>query len=322
MTGKICGTGACVPEQIVTNDDLAKIVDTSDEWIMERTGIARRHIAKDETVISMAVEACRKALEDSAVSAEDLDMIVVATLTSNQLMPSASCCIQKALEADSAFCFDMNAACSGFLFALNTAQAYIQSGQIKNALVVGADCMSDLLDWEDRGSCILFGDGAGAVVLNAFNGQQSIFESVMHSDGGRGDALKCVNPKYALRQQGRKDKGCLMTMDGQAVFKFAVKQVPAVIMELLIKAEKSVAEVDYFILHQANKRIIQSVAKRLGVELERFPVNLEMYGNTSSASIPLLLDELSRGGTLKPGDLIVISGFGAGLTWGASLMEW
>ena len=322
MTGKICGTGACVPEQIVTNDDLAKIVDTSDEWIMERTGIARRHIAKDETVISMAVEACRKALEDSAVSAEDLDMIVVATLTSNQLMPSASCCIQKALEADSAFCFDMNAACSGFLFALNTAQAYIQSGQIKNALVVGADCMSDLLDWEDRGSCILFGDGAGAVVLNAFNGQQSIFESVMHSDGGRGDALKCVNPKYALRQQGRKDKDCLMTMDGQAVFKFAVKQVPAVIMELLIKAEKSVAEVDYFILHQANKRIIQSVAKRLGVELERFPVNLEMYGNTSSASIPLLLDELSRGGTLKPGDLIVISGFGAGLTWGASLMEW
>lgn len=307
MIGKICATGCCVPSNYLDNNDLAKIVDTNDEWIRERTGIVRRHIAKDDTTVALAVRAAEKALESSDIQAEEIDLILVSTISSNVVLPCTACEVQKEIGAVNATCFDLNAACTGFLFAYNTAQAYIASGIYKTALIIGAECLSSITDWTDRGTCILFGDGAGAAILRAEEGTR--ISTVTHSDGERGEALTC-------------ETGAKMQMDGQAVFKFAVKQVPQCVRELLEKNELSIEEIDYFILHQANRRIVESVAKRLKTGMEKFPMNLQEYGNTSSASIPILLDEMNRKGLLKKGQKIVMAGFGAGLSWGASLVEW
>lgn len=307
MIGKICGTGSYVPEEYLDNDDLSQMVDTSDEWIRERTGIVKRHIAKEETTVSMAAKAAKKALESAGVQPEEIDLLLVSTISSNVILPCTACEVQKEIHAVHATCFDLNAACTGFLFAYNTAQAYIANGMSKNALVIGAESLSNLVDWEDRGTCILFGDGAGAAVLRAESGE--MYAAVTHSDGEKGDALTC-------------DMGAFMKMDGQEVFKFAVRQVPACITEVLQKNNLSVDDIDYFILHQANRRIVEAVARRMKVDVEKFPMNLQEYGNTSSASIPLLLDELSRQGKLKKGQKLIFAGFGAGLSWGASILEW
>ncbi|MDD3337415.1 MAG: ketoacyl-ACP synthase III [Lachnospiraceae bacterium] len=318
MIGKIVGTGAFVPEQVWDNHELEKFVETSDAWIQERTGVVRRHIIKDETTVSMAAEAARRAMENGGVAPEEIDMILVSTISSNVILPCAACEVQKEIGAVNAACFDLNAACTGFLFAYETAQGYITMGLAKTVLIIGSETLSNLVDWKDRGTCILFGDGAGAAVVRA--GEGGGLKAVMHSDGAKGGALTCEN-MHGETGRGPVEKA-YMFMDGQAVFKFAVKKVPEVINELMEQMNTNIEEIDYFILHQANKRIVESVAKRLKTDVEKFPMNLQEYGNTSSASIAILLDELNRAGKLQPGMKLVMAGFGAGLSWGACYIEW
>lgn len=327
MIGKICGTGSCVPDHILDNDDLSQMVETSDAWIRERTGVVRRHIIEGETTVSMAAEAARQALENGKVRAEEVDLLIVSTFTSEALLPCAACEVQKEVGAVNAACFDLNAACTGFLFAYNTAQAYIAAGMCRTALLIGSESLSNMVNWKDRGTCILFGDGAGAVVLKAEQGDMP--SSVMHSDGESGKALTLVSRHrkgWVEEQSNEKSAGPhpeeFIQMDGREVFRFAVKKVPEAIHELLDSSGMKVDQVDYFILHQANKRIVESVAKRLDVDIEKFPMNLQEYGNTSSASIPLLVDEMNRKGRLRPGQTIVLAGFGAGLSWGATVLKW
>ena len=321
MTIKITGTGSALPEKIVTNFDLEKLVETSDEWIQKRTGIAERRISDGETVSTLAADACRKALEMAGKSAEDVDLILVATCSPELLLPCCACQVQELIGASGAAAFDLNAACSGFLFALNTAYAYLHSGICQNALVVGSEVLSKLVDWKDRGTCILFGDGAGAAFVEASaedivrsNGRRAGLECMVQgSDGAKGMVLSC-----AVRQTDSP----YIHMDGQEVYKFATKQVPACIQEALDKADLAADDVDWFLLHQANVRIIESVAKRLKVDIARFPMNIHRIGNMSSATIPVLLDEQNRSGSIREGDRLVLSGFGAGLTYGASILVW
>lgn len=320
MIGRICGTASYVPEYFYENSDLEKMVETTDQWIQERTGIVRRHIVKEDTTVTMAMKAAQAALGNAKMCPEDVEMILVATMTPNRIIPGIACEVQGAIRAENAVCMDLNAACSGFLFAYNTAQCYISAGIYKNILLIGSESLSNLVDWSDRGSCILFGDGAGAVILKAEEGSQSPF--VMHSDGRKGNVLVCESRHQKDWEKKEAGRTTYMQMDGQEVFRFAVKKVPEVISELLEQAECSENEIDWFLLHQANKRIIESVAKRMKIGIERFPMNLMEYGNTSSASIPILLDELNRSGKLKRGQKIVLAGFGAGLSWGAALVEW
>ena len=326
MTGRICGTGSYVPSFTMDNHDIAKLVDTSDEWIQERTGVIRRHIIQEETTVSMACEAGRRALENAEMAAEEVDLILVSTISSNVVLPCTACEVQKELGAVNATCFDLSAACTGFVLAYNTALAYLVSGVYENALIIGSESLSNLTNWEDRGTCILFGDGAGAAVVKACD--RASYIPVTHSDGAGGAALSCIS-RYdsngltkKVNPQEWMNSRYLMQMDGRAVFKFAVKSVPQVVEEVLKKNQISKEEITWYILHQANRRIVEAVAKRLGEPMEKFPMNLQEYGNTSSASIPILLDEMNRKGRLENGQKIVIAGFGAGLTWGASIMEW
>lgn len=308
MTGKICGTGAYIPEKILDNEALSKLVDTSDEWIRSRTGIRRRHIAGEkETVAFMAGEAAKATLQNAKVNGSAVELILAATMSAEEAMPGVAARVQQTIGAKGAASFDINSACTGFLAALNTAQTYIEAGIYKTVLVVGAEKLSSLVDWNDRNSCILFGDGAGAVVLKA--DPEGLYVQVSHSEGEKGQALTA--PKNGFLQ-----------MDGRAVFEFAVSRVPEVIREVLKKAGIEKEEVDFYLLHQANRRIISAAVKRLGLEEERFPMNMEEYGNTSAASIPILLYEENRRGKLKKDSLLVLSGFGGGLTYGASLLRW
>ena len=307
MIGKIKGTGSYLPEKILDNHDLEGMVDTSDEWIRERTGISTRHIMEKENVSYMAYKAAENALENAGIKAADVDLIIVSTICSEHLLPCSACEVQKMTGAHNATCFDMNAACTGFIFAYNTAQAYIAAGMYKTVLVIGSEGMSDLIDWKDRGTCILFGDGAGAAVLTAEEGKQ--FSIMSRSFGDKGEALLCKKEGY-------------IEMDGQAVFKFAVKEVASGIKELLEKNQLTTDDIDYFVLHQANKRIVESVAKRLKADADKFPMNLMECGNTSSASVPILLDKLNKEGKLKKGMKLAVAGFGAGLSIGADIIEW
>ena len=320
MTTRIVGTGAYVPEQIATNDDLARIVETNDEWIRSRTGIGERRIATTETNSYMAAQAAKQALDQAGIAPEDVDLILLATSSPDYCFPNGACEIQEQIGAVNAAGYDISAACTGFVFALNTAHAFIQAGIYRTALVVGADVLSKLLDWTDRGTCVLFGDGAGAVVVQAAD--RGVIGVKMHSDGTKGGVLTCGSRTNGNFLLGKKPELGYMTMDGQEVFKFAVKKVPEIIKELLEENRTSLEEIRYFVLHQANYRIIESVAKRLKADISKFPANMERYGNTSGGSIPLLLDEMNRKGMLAPGDKIVLSGFGAGLTCGATLVEW
>lgn len=320
MTARIIGTGSAVPEQIVTNEDLSKIVETSDEWISSRSGIKERRVAKEENTTSLAILAGKRALENAGVTAEEIEVIIVATCTPDYFFPNTACQVQEAIGAKHAVAFDLSAACSGFLFALSTAQAYIKGGIYQKALIVGAETMSKMIDWSDRSTCVLFGDGAGAAVVSAE--ETGVLELVQKSNGARKGVLSCKARETRNLLNHESETKEYLYMEGQPVFKFAVKTVPECVEEVLKKAEVKKEEIRYYILHQANSRIIQSVAKRLKEPEEKFPMNLSLYGNTSAASIPILLDEMNRNGMLNRGDKLVLSGFGAGLTWGAVLLEW
>lgn len=320
MTGRIIGTGSYVPEQVVTNEDLAKIVDTTDEWIVTRTGIHERRIAVHEGTSEMAAKAARRALEDAGMEAEELDIILLATSSPDNCFPNGACEVQAAIGAKNAVAFDISAACSGFEFALSTVQAFLQAGIYKTALIIGVDCLSKLTDWNDRSTCVLFGDGAGAAVLRAE--QTGVIHSVMGSDGTKGPVLSCSARTGGNFLNGKRPELGFIYMDGQEVFKFAVKKVPECIQQVLKESGTDIDEVKYFVLHQANYRICESVAKRLKQPLDKVPMNIGSYGNTSGATVPILLDELNRQGKLERGDKIVMAGFGGGLTWGAALVEW
>lgn len=316
MTIKILGTGRALPSNVLTNADLEQMVDTSDEWITERTGMKERRIAKDEedTVAGLAARACGKALASAGKTPEDVDLIIVATCSPEMLLPCCACQVQSAIGAKRAVAFDLNAACSGFLFALDTAYAYINTGFYKNALVVGSEVLSKIIDWTDRGTCVLFGDGAGAVFVEGTEAKnEGIITTVQGSDGSKGMVLSC-NTRTA--------DDMYVHMDGREVYKFATRQVPACIEAALKKADLKPDDIDLFILHQANVRILEHIAKHLGVDMSKIPVNLTRVGNTSSAAIPILLDELNTAGKLKKGEKYVLSGFGAGLTYGACVLIW
>ncbi|MCI9126326.1 MAG: ketoacyl-ACP synthase III [Eubacterium sp.] len=341
MFGKIIGTGSYIPRQFITNEDLTNYIDTSDEWITDRTGVKKRHIMKDETTADMAVEAARKAVEQAGIHVNEIDMIIVSSVSSNVILPNTACYVQDKIGAVNAFCFDINTACTGFIMAYNTAQSYIDTGLIQTALIIGAEGLSKIVDWSDRGTCILFGDGAGAAIIK--KDSEAVFDTVMHADGSMGAALTCDNgfayrprlidetenktmsqeEKNAQSQEGHLNQiqNTYVQMNGQEIFRFAVKQVPECIQELMKKMQINKDEIDMFILHQANSRILQGIAKRLKVSLEKIPMNVSEYGNTSSACIPILLDELFRTGELKEGDKIIMSGFGAGVTLAATYLE-
>ena len=318
MALSLKGTGSALPEKIVTNEELASIVDTSDGWIRERTGIQSRHIATGDTVASLATAAAGKALMAAGVKAEDVDIIIVASCSSEMALPCVACQVQSNIGAVKAVAFDLNAACAGFLFAMNTVDAYISSGIYKNALVIGSEVLSNIIDWEDRGTCILFGDGAGAAY---FEGKEGRLPYVQRSDGFKGEVLACRQRTQKNAFFEGEDTKHYVTMDGREVFKFATRQVPEAICEMLDNAGVEANDVDMYVLHQANLRIIESISKRLKVDISKFPTNVQRVGNTSSASIPLLLDELNRDGKLTAGMKLVLSGFGAGLTYSACLLE-
>ncbi len=321
MSMRITGTGSALPEREIKNEELTKLVETSDEWIRERTGIASRHISTGETAASLAAEACSKALEDAGREASEVELLLVATCSPEMALPCTACQVQEQLGAGRAAAFDLNAACAGFLFALNTAYAYISAGIYRNALIAGTEVLSKIVDWTDRGTCILFGDGAGAVMVERCE-EGGVLEFVQHSDGSRGSVLACGSRKLENPYFAGGDFMEHVQMDGREVFSFAVRQVPASIEEVLEKAGIGVEEVDLFVLHQANRRIIEGISKRLKADISRFPVNLDRVGNMSSAAIPVLLDELNRQGRLAPGMTLVLSGFGAGLTYGACVLKW
>ncbi len=320
MTTRIVGTGSYVPEQIVTNHDLAKIVETNDEWIRSRTGIGERCIATTESNSHMAAVAAGRALDQAGIRPEEVDLILLATSSPDYCFPNGACEVQAEIGAVNAAGYDISAACTGFVYALNTAHAFISAGIYRTAVVIGSDVLSKLIDWTDRGTCVLFGDGAGAVVVQA--AETGVKGIKMCSDGTKGSVLTCGARTNGNFLMGKKPELGYMTMDGQEVFKFAVKKVPEIIRQILEENNTDIEEIRYFVLHQANIRIIDSVAKRLKVGTDRFPNNMEHYGNTSGGSIPILLDEMNRKGLLQPGDKIILSGFGAGLTWGATLIEW
>lgn len=327
MTTRIVGTGSALPARVVTNKELESFLDTSDEWIKERTGISSRRAATTETTTSLAAEACLKALEDAGKKPEDVDLILAATVSPDCTFPCLACEIQAAIGADSATAYDINAACAGFLFALNSATAYIECGMYKNALIVGAEVLTKIVDWTDRSSCILFGDGAGAAFIEATE-EEGVVAMEQGANGKKGMVLyryetPVQNPFCdKAAQENEEPKSEFLVMNGQEVFRFAISQVPQSIHKVLEKAGWDISEVDHFVLHQANARIIQTIAKRLGEPEEKFPTNIEKYGNMSSACIPVLLDELNKAGKLKRGEKLILSGFGAGLTYGATALIW
>ena len=321
MKAKIIGTGSCLPAKVVTNEDLSKIVDTSDVWIRERTGIAERRVSDEGTATSdLAFIAAERALASAAVSPDKIEMVLVCTCSPDSLFPSVACILQDKLKIKDTAALDLSAACSGFNFGLAVAGSLIESGQYKNILLVGADTLTKYLDWSDRGTCILFGDGAGAVVLTATEKKnEGVQASFIKAEGHLGKYL--VMPGGGSRDPEEKN-GRFIKMDGKEVFKFAVRALETSVKEVLALAGKTPADIDLLIPHQANIRIIDHVSKKMGLPKEKVYVNLQKYGNTSAASIPIALDEAQAEGRLKSGDLLVLSGFGAGLTYGANIINW
>lgn len=323
-TVRIIGTGSALPDRKVTNDDLAQLVETSDEWIRERTGIGERRISEGDGVAQLASRACERALEMAGRKPQEVDLIIVATCSAEYLLPNCACQVQSELGASAAVAFDLNAACSGFLFALHTAYAYIHSGIYKNALIVGAEVLSKMVDWTDRSTCVLFGDGAGAAYVEACEEEnKGLISFTQGADGTKGMVLSChdrpvVNP-YVTPDS---PLDAYIRMNGQEVYRFATRQVPACIQTVLNQIQWTADDIDIYILHQANIRIIEAVAKRLKVDIDKFAVNVDRVGNMSSATVPVLLDELNRSGRLTPGMRIAMSGFGAGLTYGACVLIW
>ncbi|GMQ59530.1 ketoacyl-ACP synthase III [Vallitalea sediminicola] len=315
---RIIGTGSYLPDNIVSNDDLSSFVETSDEWISSRTGIKNRRITTGEGTTDLAVNAAKKAVESSNIDPNEIDLILVATISADNFTPSTACEVQKEIEADNAMCFDINAACSGFIFALNTATAYIKAGLAKNALVIGVEVLSRLTDWEDRRTCVLFGDGSGAVVISESE-EEGIIDFECKSLGKLSEHLVCGGSDLKNPFVNKvSDK--YIKMNGQEVFKFACGSVPRGIKNVIKKSPYEMEDIDYFVLHQANERIIDSIAKRLKIDKEKIYKNIASYGNTSSASVPIALDEMFRKNILKKGHRIIIAGFGGGLTYGVAMI--
>ncbi len=322
----IAGTGSYLPERVMTNDDLAQIVDTSDEWITSRTGIKERRIAaEDETTSDMATAAARKALEQSGVAVEDIDMIIVATITPDTLTPATACYVQDNLGARQAMAFDISAACSGFLYAMKMAKRMIASGAIQNALIIGAEKLSAFTNWTDRNTCVLFGDGAGAAVMRAAQpGEGSIIATDIGSDGAQTDILNIPGggSRCPITLENANDHLATLGMQGREVFKHAVTRMKNAANAVIERAGWAAEDIALVIPHQANLRIIDAIADRLSVPNERVFVNLHKYGNTSAAAVAIALDEAHREGAFKKGDKIVLVVFGAGLTWAAAAIQW
>ncbi len=315
---RIIGTGSYLPEKVLTNKYLATTVDTSDEWIQQRTGIRQRHIAaENESSSDLALQASRRALDMAGIAADKLDLIIVATTTPDMVFPSTACILQAKLGIKNMPAFDLQAVCSGFVYALATADQYMRSGQYEHILVVGAEVYSRILDWNDRGTCVLFGDGAGAVVLKRST-EPGILASRLHADGNHASILSVPGTVSGGKVSGRP----LLQMEGTAVFKFAVKVLEEVALEVLAAGGMEISAVDWLIPHQANIRIIQSTAKKLGMSMERVITTVDRHANTSAASVPLALDEAVRDGRIRPGHHVLLEGVGGGFTWGAVLLKW
>ncbi len=320
---QIVGTGSYVPETVVTNHDLEKKIDTSDEWILGRTGIRERRIAsKDEATSDLAVKAARRALDSGGISAGDVDLIIVATSMPDMFFPSTACIVQDKLGATRAAAFDLSAACSGFIYALSVGEQYIRSGTYQNVLVIGAEIMSRLTNWEDRRTCILFGDGAGAVLLSPSKSDRGIASVHLHSDGKLWDLI-CVPGGGSAIPASEKvllERLNTINMKGNETFKVAVRNLEEVALQALRAHDLSASDIDWLIPHQANIRILKAVANRLKFPQEKMMISLDRYGNTSAASIPLTFDEAVKDGRIKAGDTLLFLAFGGGLTWGASVV--
>jgi 3-oxoacyl-[acyl-carrier-protein] synthase III len=322
---RIIGTGSYLPEKVLTNADLEKFLDTSDEWIVSRTGIRERRVAADgEFTSDLAVKAARRAMEMANTAAEEIDLIIVGTITGDFPWPATACLVQHQLGAVNASAYDVSAACSGFVYALDNAANAIAAGRAKKVLVIGAEILTRVVDWQDRNSCVLFGDGAGAVVLEAQDSEFGILSSHLHSDGSYWELL--YQPGFGSRHpasaNGLQDRLSFLHMQGNEVFKVAVRSLSEVALEALKANDLEVGDIDLFIPHQANRRILEAAAKRIGLKEEQVFINVDRYGNTSGASIPIALDEAHRAGRLKEGDLVMFDAFGGGFTWGAVLLRW
>ena len=323
---KIAGTGVSVPDKIVTNNDYAEFLDTSDEWISERTGIKERHIAANKTAHGMACEAASQALSNSGLSPLDIDMVVLSTATSEYRFPSLACIVQGELGLENAFCFDISAACSGFIYAVDIAAQYISSGRVKNVLVIASEKLSSVTDFEDRSTCVLFGDGAGAAILSA-GGDGGLLSSILKSDGRGAKSLICRNTELKspwsvpIEDPYEPESVGKLIMDGREVYRFAVKAMCDTSTEAMEIAGITADDLKALIPHQANIRIIKSAVAKLSVSEDKVYKNIDKFGNTSSASIPLILHELITNGTLSGGDLVLLSAFGAGLTCGAVILK-
>jgi 3-oxoacyl-[acyl-carrier-protein] synthase III len=322
---RITGTGSAVPDRVVTNLDIEKLVETSDEWIVTRTGIRERHVASEgEYTSTFAVGAARKALESAGVRAEDIDVIIVATVTPDYPFPSTACLVQNELKAANAAAFDICAACSGFIYGLSIVDKMIRTGAVRKALVIGAEVLTRIVDWTDRNTCCLFGDGSGAVVVEASEGESGILSTHIHSDGTYWQLLNLPacgsrNPASAEVLDGKLH---YLTMQGNEVFKLAVRAMEDAAYEALSANRMGKEDIDLFIPHQANRRIIDAIGKRLGLAEGQVYVNLDRFGNTSAASIPIALDEANRRGLVKEGNILLFDAFGGGLTWGSALVRW
>jgi 3-oxoacyl-[acyl-carrier-protein] synthase-3 len=315
---RITGTGSYLPEKILTNKDLEKTVDTSDEWIFTRTGIRQRHIAADhENSSDLALAASRKAIEAAGITPADIGLIIVATTTPDMVFPSTACLLQAKLGVKNGPAFDMQAVCSGFVYGLATADQFMKSGEYKHILVVGAEIYSRILDWKDRATCVLFGDGAGAVVLSRSDAP-GILASRLHADGTQAHILSVPGTVSAGAVSGRP----LLQMEGNTVFKYAVKVLGEVAEETLAAANLDKSQLDWLIPHQANIRIIQATAKKMGLGMERVVTTVDRHANTSAASVPLALDEAVRDGRVRKGQHVLLEGVGGGFTWGAVLVRW
>lgn len=317
LRSRIISTGAGLPEKILTNAMLAEKVETSDEWITERTGIKQRYIAGEgETTATLAAAAAKKALEKAGVKPDSIDLIIVGTATPDNTFPATAALVQKLIGAENAFAFDVQAVCSGFVFALSVADNFLRLGQARRALVIGADVFSKILDWNDRGTCVLFGDGAGAALLEAHEGLRGIISTKLFSDG------RFYNQLYVDGGVGTSQTAGYLRMNGKEVFRHAVDKMSDCIKNILEENGMSVADISWLIPHQANVRILDSVAKKLGLPMEKVVISVDKHANTSAASIPLALDgHLAQGG-IKEGDVVVLAAMGGGFSWGASLLKW
>ncbi len=322
---RVIGTGSYLPEKVLTNFELEKMVETTNDWILARTGIEERRIAADKEMTSdMATTAAQRALDMAGVSAEEIDLIVMGTITGDYPWPATSCVVQNNLGATNAYAYDLSAACSGFVYALSSASDFLQAGRGKKALVIGAEKLSNIIDWTDRNTCVLFGDGAGAVVLEAQDTEFGIQSCHMHSDGSYLDLLyqPGFGVKHPVSVQGIEDRTSFLKMQGNEVFKVAVRSLTEVSKEALAANDLTAEDLDLFIPHQANRRILEATAKRLKLKDEQCYINVHKYGNTSGATIPVAMDEAYRQGQIKAGSLILLSAFGGGFTWGSALLRW